>query len=72
MDKKVVGLMKNELGGGIVNEFVALRPKAYSYRTDDLVELKKAKGTEKCVIKNMLKFDDYKNCLFGNGKVLRS
>ena len=72
MDKKVVGLMKNELGGGIVNEFVALRPKAYSYRSDDLVELKKAKGTEKCVIKNMLKFDDYKNCLFGNGKVLRS
>ena len=72
MNKKVVGLMKDELGGGIINEFVALRPKAYSYRTDDLVELKKAKGTKKCVIKNMLKFEDYKNCLFGNGKVLRS
>ena len=72
MNKKVVGLMKDEIGGGIINEFVALRPKAYSYRTDDLVELKKAKGTKKCVIKNMLKFEDYKNCLFGNGKVLRS
>ena len=72
MNKKVVGLMKDELGGGIINEFVALRPKAYSYRTDDLVELKKAKGTKKCVIKNMLKFEDYKNCMFGNGKVLRS
>ena len=71
MNKKVVGLMKDELGGGIINEFVALRPKAYSYRTDNLAELKKAKGT-KCVIKNMLKFEDYKNCLFGNGKVLRS
>ena len=69
---KVVGLMKDQLGGGIINEFVALRPKAYSNRTDDLVELKKAKGTKKCVIKNMLKFEDYKNCLFGNGKVLRS
>ena len=72
MNKKVVGLMKDELGGGIINEFVALRPKAYSYRTDDLVELKKAKGTKKCVVKNMLKFEDYKICLFGNGKVLRS
>ena len=72
MNKKVVGLMKDELGGGIINEFVALRPKAYSYRTDDLVELKKAKGTKKCVIKNMLKFEDYKKFLFGNGKVLRS
>ena len=72
MNKKVVGLMKDELGGGIINEFVALRPQAYSYRTDDLVELKKAKGTKKCVIKNMLKFEDYKNCLFGNGKVLKS
>ena len=72
MNKKVVGLMKDELDGGIINEFVALRPKAYSYRTDDLIELKKAKGTKKCVIKNMLKFEDYKNYLFGNGKVLRS
>ena len=62
MNKKV-GLMKDELGGGVINEFVALRPKAYSYRTDDLVDLKKAKGTKKCVIKNMLKFEDYKNCL---------
>ena len=72
MNKKVAGLMKDELGGGIINEFAALRPKAYSYRTDDLVQLKKAKGTKKCVIKNMLKFEDYRNCLFGNGKVLRS
>ena len=43
VNKKVVGLMKDELGGGIITEFVALRPKAYSYITDDLVELKKAK-----------------------------
>ena len=38
MNKKVVGLMKDELGGGIINEFVALSPKAYSYRTDNLLE----------------------------------
>ena len=72
VNKKVVGLMKDELGGGIITEFVALRPKAYSYKTDDNIELKKAKGTKKCVINNMLSFSDYKNCLFDNGKVLRS
>ena len=72
VNKKVLGLMKDELGGGIITEFVALRPKAYSYKTEDNVELKKAKGTKKCIINKMLNFNDYKNCLFGNGKVLRS
>ena len=72
VNKKVVGLMKDELGGGIITEFVALRPKAYSYKTDDNIELKKAKGTKKCVINKMLSFSEYKNCLFDNGKVLRS
>ena len=72
VNKKVVGLVKDELGGGIITEFVALRPKAYSYKTDDNIELKKAKGTKKCIINKMLRFSDYKNCLFDNGKVLRS
>ena len=71
VNKKVVGLMKDKLGGGIITEFVALRPKAYTYKTDDNTELKKAKGTKKCVINKMLSFSDYKNCLFDNGKVLR-
>ena len=72
VNKKVVSLMKDELGGGIITEFVAFRPKAYSYRTDDLVELKKTKGTKKCVVKKMLGFDDYKKCLFEKEKVLKS
>ena len=72
VNKKVLGLMKDELGGGIITEFVALRPKAYSYKTEDNVELKKAKGTKKCIINKMLSFNDYKNCLFDNVKVLRS
>ena len=62
-NKKVIGLMKDELGGKIMREFVALRPKTYSYLTDDCKEDKKAKGTKKCVIKRRLKFSDYKDCL---------
>ena len=72
VNKKVVGLMKDELGGGIITEFIALRPKAYSYRTDDLVELKKAKGKKKCVVKKMLGFNNYKKCLFEKEKTLKS
>ena len=34
-NEKVIGLMKNELGGKIMTEFVAFRPKTYSYLTDD-------------------------------------
>ena len=72
VNKKVVGFMKDELGGGIITEFVVLIPKSYSYRTDDLVELKKVKGTKKCVVKKMLGFDDYKKCVFEKEKVLKS
>ena len=43
--------MKDELGAEIITEFVTLRPKTYSYLTDDSKEDKKAKGTKKCVIK---------------------
>ena len=71
-NKKVIGLMKDELGGNIMTEFVALRPKTYSYLTDDCEEDKKAKGTKNCVIKQMLKFYDYKYCLKNNATNLKS
>ena len=53
-------------------EFVALRTKTYSYLTDDFKEYKKAKGTKKCVIKRMIKFNDYKNCLLKDEVLLKS
>ena len=71
-NKKVIGLMKDELGGRVITEFVALRPKTYSYLTDDCKEDKKAKGTKKCVIKRMTEFDDYKNCLLNGEVILKS
>ena len=72
VNKKVIGLMKDELGGDIITEFVALRPKAYSYVTNNFIEMKKAKGTKKCVVNKLLRFEDYNKCLFDNGKVLKS
>ena len=71
-NKKVIGLMKDELGGKIITEFVTLRPKTYSYLTDDGKEYKKAKGTKKYIIKRMIKFDDYKNCLLKDKVLLKS
>ena len=71
-NKKVIGLMKDDLGGEIITEFVTLRPKTYSYLTDDSKEDKKAKGTKKCVIKKMIKFDDYKKCLLNDKVILKS
>ena len=71
-NKKVIGLMKDELGGKIITEFVTLRPKTYSFLTDDVKEDKKAKRTKKCVIKKMIKFNDYKKCLLNDEVILKS
>ena len=71
-NKKVIGLMKDALGGKIMTEFAPLRPKTYCYFMDDGNNDKKAKGAKKCVINIILKFDDYKNCLMNNKAILKS
>ena len=71
-NKKLIGLMKDELGGKIMVEFVALGPKVYPYLMDDGNSDKNAKATKKCVIKRILKFNDYKNCLLDNEIILKS
>ena len=55
-----------------MTEFVALRPKAYAYLDDDGNEHKKSKGTKRCVIKQKLMFQNFKDCLFNNKNVYRS
>ena len=70
--EKVIILMKDELGGKIITEFVTLRPKTYSCLTDDGKEDKKAKGTKKCVIKKMIKFNAYEKCLLNDEVILKS
>ena len=71
-NKKAIGLMRDELGGEIITEFIALRPKTYSYLTDNDKIDKKAKVTKKCVIKKMIKFDDYKKWLLNDKVILKS
>ena len=51
MNKKVIGLFKDELGGKIMKGVYALRVKIYTYLMDDDSEKKKAKGVKKCIIK---------------------
>ena len=71
LNKKVIGLMKDELGGRIMTEFVALRPKLYSYKKLDGSEDKKCKGIKKCIVKKILTFEDYKKCLFNDSTEYR-
>ena len=71
-NKKVPGLFKDELGGTIIREVVAFRPKTYAYLMDDGSNHKKAKGTKKCVIKQKPLFESYKDCLFNSKTVYRS
>ena len=55
-NKKVSSLFKDELGGKMIAEFVAIRPKAYAYLDDDGNDHKKAKGTKKRLIKQKIMF----------------
>ena len=61
--KKVIGLIKHELGGKTMTKIIGLRAKTYINLIDDGSEDKKAKDTKKCVINSELKFENYKNCL---------
>ena len=72
MNKRAYGFVKDELGGKIMKEFVALRSKTYAHLMDDDSEKKKAKGTKKCVIKRELMFENYKDCLFNGEVILKS
>ena len=71
-NKKVIGLFKDELGGKIMTEFVALRAKAYAYIEKDCSEHKKGKGTKNCIIKRELMFENYRESLFNSKIILKS
>ena len=70
LNKKVIGLMKDKLGGEIMTEFVTLRPKMYAYKMGS-AESKKCKGIKKYVVHKTISFEDYKACLFGGDSSYR-
>ena len=70
--KKVIGNFKDELGGTIMAEFCALRPKTYAYKMDDDTEKKKAKRTKKCIVKRQIAFKNYANALFNDEVIIKS
>ena len=72
INKKVIGMFKDELGGKIIKEFCAPMSKTHFYLMDDDIEKKKAEGTNKCVIMCRIKFKDYKESLFKNKIILKS
>ena len=51
---------------------MGVRTKTYSFLIDDFEEKKKNKGTKKCVVKRILKFNDYKDWLLNKKIVLKS
>ena len=46
-EKKVIGLMKDELDANLMTEFATLKPKTYSYLIDNDDENKNAKDKKK-------------------------
>ena len=72
-NKKVPGKFKDESASKCITEFVGLRSKMYSFMFDEKKDVSKAevrvaKGVQKSVIFNDLRFSTYLNCLW-NGKV---
>ena len=63
VNKKLIGMFKDEAGGKQIAEFVGLRAKLYSLRMDNGEEIKKDKGVKSSVVKNGISFYDYMNCL---------
>ena len=70
-NKKVLGVFKDEVGGKIIEKFVGLRAKLYSYKMLEGEENKKCKGVKKSVVKRSITHEDYEQCLFTGKEQLR-
>ena len=71
INKKVLGMFKDEAAGKIIKEFVGLRAKLYSYIMEEGEENKKCKGVKKQVVEENITHEDYKTCLITGKEILR-
>ena len=71
LNKQVIGMFKDEVGGDIIDEFVWLRAKLYSYKMFEDEESKECKGVKKSVVRKGIVHEDYKRCLFTGKEQLR-
>ena len=72
INKKVIGMFKDEVEGKQITRFIGLRPKLYTFRVEDGKDKKKCKGVKKSVVEKEIKFDHYYNCLFTEEKEMRT
>ena len=71
INKKVLGMFKDEAAGKLIKEFVGLRAKLYSYKMDEGKENKRCKGIKKAVVERTIRHEDYKTCLTTGKEQLR-
>ena len=71
INKKVLGMMKDEAVGKIIKEFVGLRSKLYSFIMNDGGETKKCKGIKRQVVESSIRHEHYKTCLTTGKELLR-
>ena len=64
-------MFKDEAGGKVIDEFVGLRAKLYSYKMFEGEESKKCKGVKKSVVKKSIAHEDYTKCLLTGKEQLR-
>ena len=71
INKKVLGMFKDEAAGKNIKEFVGLRAKLYSFKMEEGEENKKCKGIKKGVVEKSITHEDYKTCLQTGKEQLR-
>lgn len=67
---KTLGIMKDELCGRIMSEFVGLRAKMYAFKTLDEDVVKKTKGVTRNAMRTV-SFQDYIDCLLHKIDIFR-
>ncbi|CAH3194487.1 unnamed protein product [Porites evermanni] len=72
LNKKVIGVFKDEVAGKQITKFIGLRPKLYTFKIEDGSLTKKCKGVKKSVVKKGIDFENYFECLFTGEKQMRT